>query len=64
MAENAPDEIAAAVERLVNDAALAARLGEAGYALAIDTFSRETSAQAFSALFGSLCRAGVRASGG
>ncbi len=63
VAENAPDEIAAAVERLVHDAELAARLGEAGYALAIGTFSRETSARAFSALFASRCRPGVRTGG-
>ena len=59
VAENAPNEIAAAVERLVNDAELAARLSQAGYALAIDRFSRETSARAFSALFASLVRPGA-----
>ncbi len=53
--ENAPEEIARAVEELHNDRSLASRLGKAGHALALDKFTRERSAEAFDGLFGSLC---------
>lgn len=49
--ENSPKEIAAAVERLVRDPDLTARLIEAGQKLALENFTREASAQKFSELF-------------
>lgn len=55
VSENAPEEIARAVEELHNDRSLACRLAKAGYALALDKFTRERSAEAFDELFGSLC---------
>ena len=49
--ERSPDQLAAAIERLANDRALAARCVERGRRLAEDRFSRRTTAEAFSALF-------------
>lgn len=49
--ERAPDEIATAVKKLLNEPLLAGKLRENGYALAVNEFSREASAHAFSELF-------------
>ena len=54
VAENAPEEIADAVVRLCRDSELARRLSEAGYALAMERFSRKRTAETFSRLFLSL----------
>ena len=53
--EGRPDEIAAAIGRLVADPPLARRVTEAGYALANSAFNRERSAGVFADLFDSLC---------
>ena len=55
--ERAPDEIAAAVERLVREPSLADRLTKAGHELASTKFTRSASAMAFSELFGTLLQA-------
>lgn len=52
--EGRPDEIAAAIRRLVADPPLARRVTEAGYALANSAFNRERSAGVFADLFDSL----------
>jgi glycosyltransferase involved in cell wall biosynthesis len=44
VSENAPEEIAAAISRLVADPTLASRLKDSGYALALRDFTRETTA--------------------
>lgn len=49
--ERSPAEIAEAVKRLMEQPMLAHQLREQGYRLAIDKFSRTSSAQAFSDLF-------------
>lgn len=49
--ERSPDEIAAAVERIVKTPMLADRLGKQGYKLSKAKFSRRSSAMAFSQLF-------------
>ncbi|MBE9530613.1 MAG: glycosyltransferase family 4 protein [Proteobacteria bacterium] len=49
--ERSPDEIAAAVERIVKTPMLAERLGKQGYKLSEAKFSRRSSAMAFSQLF-------------
>ena len=49
--ERSPDEIAAAVERIVKTPMLADRLGKQGYKLSEAKFSRRSSAMAFSQLF-------------
>lgn len=54
VAESAPQEIAAAVLRLYHDPELAGRLAAAGQALAMEGFSRKTSAKAFSQVFASI----------
>jgi glycosyltransferase involved in cell wall biosynthesis len=61
VAENAPDEIAAAVSRLYHNPTLARRLVKAGHSHAMSAFTREASAQAFSDLFLSL-REGAKVS--
>jgi glycosyltransferase involved in cell wall biosynthesis len=52
--ERAPEELARAVERLLADPALGARLGEQARREATERFSRAASATAFSSLFHSL----------
>ena len=54
VSENAPEEIAAAIRRLVAEPPLARQVTEAGYALANSAFNRERSAGAFTDLFESL----------
>ncbi len=54
--ENEPAEIAAAIGRLVRDPELAQRLTARGRAMVMSEFSRETTAQAFSALFAARMR--------
>jgi phosphatidyl-myo-inositol dimannoside synthase len=49
--ERSPDQLAAAIERLATDEALAARCVEQGRRLAQERFSRRTTAEAFSTLF-------------
>jgi phosphatidylinositol alpha-1,6-mannosyltransferase len=49
--ERSPDELAAAIERLVTDAALGARCVERGRQVAEERFSRRTTAEAFSVVF-------------
>jgi glycosyltransferase involved in cell wall biosynthesis len=49
--ERSPDQLAAAIERLVTDEALAARCVERGRRVAEERFSRRTTAEAFSSLF-------------
>lgn len=49
--ERSPDEIAAAVERIVKTPMLADRLGKQGYKLSEAKFSRRSSAMVFSQLF-------------
>lgn len=51
VAEQSPQEIAAAVNRIVRDTALTARITEAANRLAIEGFTRSKTAHAFSALF-------------
>ena len=55
--ERAPDEIAAAVERLVREPDLADRLMTAGHNLARTKFTRSASVKAFSELFSTLLQA-------
>jgi glycosyltransferase involved in cell wall biosynthesis len=57
VSENAPDEIADAVERLATDAALASRLRESAFEVARANFTRDAAAQAFSQLFERTIRA-------
>jgi glycosyltransferase involved in cell wall biosynthesis len=57
VSENAPDEIADAVERLATDAALTARLRDSAFEFARSSFTREAAAQAFSQLFEQLISA-------
>ena len=52
--EGRPDELADAVRRLHADPALAARLADGGRARAVERFSADASADAFSALFSDL----------
>lgn len=52
--ERAPEQIAQAVERLMSDAGLKTHLVNTAYASAVEKFSREASAQAFSSLFSEL----------
>ncbi|MBW2738705.1 MAG: glycosyltransferase [Deltaproteobacteria bacterium] len=54
--ERSPKEIAAAVERLSQEPLLADKLRESGYKLAVNEFSRASSAQAFSNLFNKVIR--------
>lgn len=54
VAENAPDEIAAAIGRIHADAALAARVVANGRALVTGTYTRQASAEAFAGLFDEL----------
>jgi phosphatidyl-myo-inositol dimannoside synthase len=54
--EGQPEALAAAVARLADDPALAARLAQAGRANAVERFSAGASADAFSALFEELVR--------
>jgi len=49
--DRSPDEIANAIERLVRDPKLADYLREEGFKLAVNKFSRASSANSFSALF-------------
>ena len=49
--ERSPDEIAKAIERLVREPFLADHLREQGYKLAVNKFSRASSAESFSSLF-------------
>ena len=49
--ENAPEEIAEAVKRLLGDSQLVTMLVEKGYRLAKEKYSRQVSAQKFSTLF-------------
>jgi phosphatidyl-myo-inositol dimannoside synthase len=49
--ERSPDEVAKAIERLVREPFLADHLREQGYKLAVNKFSRASSAEAFSTLF-------------
>jgi glycosyltransferase involved in cell wall biosynthesis len=49
--EGRPDELADAVRRLHADPALAARLADGGRARAVERFSADASADAFSSLF-------------
>lgn len=53
--ERSPDELAAAIERLICDPSLAARLGTRAHIDATNRFSRKVSAQSFSQLFSTLC---------
>ena len=55
VSEGRPDEIAAAIERLMRDRPLAERLANAGYTLALSAYTRERSAGAFVGLFQSIC---------
>jgi glycosyltransferase involved in cell wall biosynthesis len=57
--ERAPDQIARAVDRLTHDQGLCTKLTADAVALARTRFSREVSAQAFSALFGEVIAATV-----
>jgi glycosyltransferase involved in cell wall biosynthesis len=54
-----PDELAAALERLLGDPALRRRMGAAGRARAVEMFSAEVTAQQVSALYTALERAGA-----
>ena len=54
--ERSPKEIAAAVEKLSQEPLLADKLRESGYKLAVNEFSRASSAQAFSNLFNKVIR--------
>ena len=56
VSENAPEEIAAAIGRLVRDPELAQRLAAQGRKMVMSEFSRETTAHAFSALFAARMR--------
>lgn len=49
--EGRPDELAAAIRRLADDPALAGRLADAGRARAVERFSADASADAFTHLF-------------
>ena len=49
--EGRPDELAEAVRRLHREPALAVRLAESGRARAVERFSADASADAFSSLF-------------
>ena len=51
VSEGRPDQLADAVRRLHADPTLAARVAEAGRARAVERFSADASADAFSALF-------------
>ena len=51
---SAPQEIAAAIQRLIEEPNLADRLSKAGHALVQEKFTRRVSAEAFSELFDSL----------
>ena len=57
ISERSPNELAAAITRLVNDPELAQRLGRRAHHEARAKFSRETSAAQFSELFTSLIQA-------
>ncbi len=57
VSENEPEEIAAAIRRLVRNPELAQRLAARGREMVMSEFSRETTAHAFSALFAArMCR--------
>ncbi|MCZ6894016.1 MAG: glycosyltransferase family 4 protein, partial [Gammaproteobacteria bacterium] len=56
VSENAPEEIAAAIGRLVRDPGLAQRLAAGAREMVMSEFSRETTAHAFSALFAARMR--------
>ncbi|MBW2738848.1 MAG: glycosyltransferase family 4 protein [Deltaproteobacteria bacterium] len=58
--ERSPKEIAAAIERLTQEPLLADKLRESGYKLAVNEFSRASSAQAFSNLFNKVIRSKKR----
>jgi len=58
--ERAPDEIVAAVEKLMREPSLADNLREQGYKLAVNEFSRAFSAQTFSDLFDRMIQAKKR----
>ncbi len=62
VAEAAPEEIAAAVERLAADPALALRLAQAGRDHVSRSFTREASARAFSDLYALITRKANRQS--
>lgn len=55
--ERSPVELAAAIERLVNEPALSQRLGHRAHQVAVAKFSRESSAAQFSQLFEALLNA-------
>ena len=56
VSENEPEEIAAAIRRLVRNPELAQRLAARGREMVMSEFSRETTAHAFSALFAARMR--------
>jgi len=57
VSEHSPDEVVAAVERLVREPSLAGYLREQGYKLAVNEFSIASSAQTFSDLFDCMIQA-------
>ena len=56
VSENEPEEIAAAIRRLVRNPELAQRLAARGREMVMSKFSRETTAHAFNALFAARMR--------
>ena len=54
--EQSPADLAAAIERLINDPELALRLGRRAHEEAVAKFSRPAAAEKFSQLFESLIR--------